>query len=72
MYIMKIFIIENSKRDIFKLLETAISESSFIFDYLLYKQADEMAMGSPLLSPTLANIFYAIVKNDSWIIVQST
>ena len=29
-----------SKRDLFKLLETATSESSFIFDELLYKQVD--------------------------------
>ena len=28
-----------SKRDLFKLLETATSKSSFIFDYLLYKYA---------------------------------
>ena len=44
-----------SKRDLFKLLETATSESS-IFDYLLYKQIDRVAMGSPL-GPTLANAF---------------
>ena len=45
-----------SKRDLLKLLETATSESSFIFDYLLYKQVDSVAMGSPL-GPTLANAF---------------
>ena len=45
-----------SKRDFFKLLETATSESSFIFDYLHYKQVDGVAMGSPLGS-TLANAF---------------
>ena len=45
-----------SKRDLFKLLETAISESSFIFDYLLYKQVDGVAMSS-LLGSTLANAF---------------
>ena len=45
-----------SKRDLFKLLQTATSESSFIFDYVLYKQIDRVAMGSPL-SPTLANAF---------------
>ena len=43
-----------NKSDLFKLLETAISESSFTFDFLLYKQIDRVAMGSPL-SPTLAN-----------------
>ena len=45
-----------NKSDLFKLLETAISESSFTFDFLLYKQIDRVAMGSPL-SPTLANAF---------------
>ena len=29
-----------SKRDLFKLLETATSEFSFTFDYLLYKQIE--------------------------------
>ena len=43
-----------NKSDLFKLLETATSESSFIFDFLLYKQIDRVAMGSPL-GPTLAN-----------------
>ena len=45
-----------SKRDLFKLLETATSESSFIFDYVLYKQVDGVEMGSPL-GPTRANAF---------------
>ena len=45
-----------SKRDLFKLLETATSESSFICDYLFYKQVDGVAIGSPL-GPTLANAF---------------
>ena len=45
---------KRSKRDLFKLLETATSESSFIFDYLLYKQVDRVGMGSPL-GLTLAN-----------------
>ena len=45
-----------NKAELFKLLETATSESSFIFDYLLYKQIDGVAMGSPL-GPTLANAF---------------
>ena len=45
-----------NKKDFFKLLETATSESSFIFDYLLYKQVDGVAVGSPL-GPTLANAF---------------
>ena len=45
-----------SKRDLFKLLETTTSKSSFIFHYLLYKQVDGVAIGSPL-GPTLANAF---------------
>ena len=45
-----------NKSYLFKLLETATSESSFIFDFLLYKQIDGVAMGSPL-GPTLANAF---------------
>ena len=45
-----------NKSDLFKLLETATSESSFIFDFRLYKQIDGVAMGSPL-GPTLANAF---------------
>ena len=45
-----------NKSDLFKLLECATSESSFLFDYLLYKQIDGVAMGSPL-GPTLANAF---------------
>ena len=44
------------KRDLFKLLEKETSKSSFIFDYLLYKQVGGVAMGSPL-GPTLANAF---------------
>ena len=47
---------ELSKRSLFKFLQTATSESSFVFDYLLYKQVDGVAMGSPL-DPTLANAF---------------
>ena len=49
-----IYIGKFSKRDLFKLLETATSKFSFIFDYLLYEQVDGVAMGSPL-GPTFAN-----------------
>ena len=45
-----------SKRDFFKLLETATSKFSYIFDCLLYKHVDGVAMGS-LLGPTTANAF---------------
>jgi len=45
-----------SKSDLYYLLKLATSESSFIFDNILYKQIDGVAMGSPL-GPTLANAF---------------
>ena len=44
------------QRYLFKFLETATSKSSFIFDYLYYKQIDGVTMGSPL-GTTLANAF---------------
>ena len=50
-----------SKRDLFKLLETATSNSSFIFDYLPYKQINGLAMGSPLGSPLVLD-FLSITK----------
>ena len=45
-----------SKKDFFELLETATSKSSFIFDFLRYKQVAGVAVGSPL-GPTLVNAF---------------
>ena len=45
-----------SKKYLFKLLETATSESSFIFDYLFYKQIDGVTKGSPQ-GPTDTNAF---------------
>ena len=45
-----------SKSELYYLLKLATSESSFIFDNILYKQIDGVAMGSPL-RPTLANAF---------------
>ena len=52
-----------SKIDLFKLLETETSKSSFILDYLLYKQVDGVAMGSPL-GPTLANAFLCCYEKE--------
>ena len=52
-----------SKRDLFKLLETETSESSFTFDYLLYKQVGRVTMGSPLI-PILANPFLCHYENE--------
>ena len=46
--------LSNSK--LYYLLKLAMSESSFIFDNVLYKQIDGVAMGSPL-GTTLANAF---------------
>ena len=45
-----------SKRDPSKLPETETTESSFIFDYLLYKQVHGVTMGCSLRHP-LANAF---------------
>ena len=45
-----------SKSELYYLLKLATSESSFIFDNILYKQIDGVAMGSSL-GPTLANLF---------------
>ena len=52
-----------NKSDLFKLLETATSESSPIFDFLLYKQIDRVAMGSTL-GPTLANALLCQYEKD--------
>ena len=46
----------SKRKFLFKLLETATSKSSFIFDYLIYKQVDGVAMDS-LLGSTLTNAF---------------
>ena len=51
-----------SKRELFKLLEKATGESSFIFDYLLYKQIN-VAMGSPL-GPSLANAYLCCYEKE--------
>ena len=48
-----------SKGHLCKLLETATSISSFIFDYLLHKQVDRVAKGSPLGRKC---IFMALLK----------
>ena len=44
------------KTELYYLLKLAMSESSFIFDNILYKQIDGDAMVPPL-GPTLANVF---------------
>ena len=45
-----------SKSELYYLLKLATSESSFIFDNILYKQNDGVVTGSPL-APSLANSF---------------
>ena len=45
-----------SKSELYYLLKLGKSESSFIFDNILYKQTDGVAIGSPLV-PTLADAF---------------
>ena len=56
-----------NKRDLFNFLDTATGKSSFIFDYLLYKKVDGVAMGSPL-GPTLANAFLCYYEKE-WLIL---
>ena len=45
-----------NKSEFENLLSLANQESYFMFNYILYKQKDGVAMGSPL-GPTMANIF---------------
>ena len=53
----KIFIIGNSAKETFSnFWKQQLANLLAIFDYLLYKQVDRIAMGSPL-GPTLANAF---------------
>ena len=57
-----------NKGNLFKFLETKTSEASFIFDYLLYKQTDRVALGSPL-GLTFANVFLCHYEKewlDNW------
>ena len=50
-----------SKSELYYLLKLATSESSFIFDNILYKQIDGVAMGLSL-GPSLANAFPCYYK----------
>ena len=45
-----------NKSEFENLLSLANQESYFMFNYILYKQKDSVAMGSPL-GPTMANVF---------------
>ena len=54
-----------SKRELYYLLKLATSESSFIFDNILYKQIDGVAMGSPLRS-TLATLMVLIFMGTNF------
>ena len=58
-----------SKSELYYLLKLATSESSFIFDNILYKQIDGVTMGSPL-GPSLAKHSYPITRNFDLIVVH--
>ena len=49
------------RNDFKELLTLAAYESLFIFDQVMYRQTDGVAMGFPL-GPILANAFYVILK----------
>ena len=51
------------------MLTLATKESCFVFDDELYQQVDGVTMGSTLV-PTLANIFFAIMRIFGYIIVH--
>ena len=54
--------IEGINKSEFKnLLSLATQESYFIFNDVLYKQKDSVAMGSPL-GPTMANVFLSFCE----------
>ena len=56
--------IDNLTREYFwSLLEVSTLDSFFIFHGKYYKLKDGAAVGSPL-GPTLANVFYIILKNN--------
>ena len=50
-----------NKSEFKKLLSLATQEMYFIFNDVLYKQKDSMAMGSPL-GPTIANVFLSFYE----------
>ena len=52
-----------NKSEFKELLSLATKESYFIFNELLYKQIDGVAMGSPL-GPTLANAFLCFYEKS--------
>ena len=58
---------ELNKPDLFKLLKTTTSESSFIFEFILYKQVDGVTMGFPS-GPTLANVLLCHYKKTGYAI----
>ena len=62
--------VQNLNKDHFNcLLTLATKESCFVFDDELYQQVDGVTMGSTLV-PTLANIFFAIMRIFGYIIVH--
>src|SRR6201995_1099438 len=54
-----------SKSDFHNLLTLAVEDSYFSFNNKLYRQIDEMSMGSPL-GPLFANIFLSYYESE-WV-----
>ena len=46
-----------------KLLKEACSKTAFTFSVKIYKEIDDVSIGSPL-EPLLTNIFFAELEND--------
>ena len=59
------------REDFRELLTLAVKDNCFVFQGRLYVQKDGVAMGSPL-GPVLANIFYVILKENSWKIILTS
>ena len=53
------------KKSEFKDLTLATKELCFIFNNILYKQIDRIAMGSPI-GPSVANTFLAYHEENWW------
>ena len=55
------YVIEGINKNLQNLLSLATQESYFIFNDVLYKQKDGVAMGSPL-GPTMTNVFLSFYE----------
>ena len=54
-------VVEGIKSEFQNLLSLSTQESYFMFNDILYKQKDDVAMGSPL-GPTMANVFLSFYE----------